>query len=248
MHNRLKILILSILIPPLLSCTSENIKPVPGAKDQYQIAKREYQNKDWSSAVMEFQKLVFNYPGFAKADSAQFLLAMSYYNDKEYPLAAGEFNKLVFSFPTSPLTDDALYYAGICALEQSPKSDLEQQYTHIAIERFQDFLGEYPQSEFVPQVKQKLLEARSKLAAKTYNTAHLYVKMGDYNSALIYLNEILDLYGDTPWASKAFFLLGEVYLKQNKLDRAKDTFQEFIERYPQDKLANKAREKINDIQ
>ena len=196
---------------------------------------------------MEFQKLIFNYPGFAKADSAQFLLSMSYYNDKEYPLAAGEFNKLVFSFPTSLLTDDALYYAGVCALKQSPRSDLEQQYTNIAIERFQDFLEEYPQSEYVPQVEQMLLEARSKLAKKTYSTAHLYVKMGNYNSAMIYLNEILDLYEDTPWASKAFFLLGEVYLKQNELDKAKNTFQEFIQRYPQDKLAAKAREKINDI-
>ncbi len=248
MSKKLNTIILSILTLLWLSCASQTIKPLPGAEEQYQIAKREYQQKDWSNAVMEFQKLIFNYPGFAKADSAQFLLAMSYYNNKEYPLAAGEFKKLAFSFPTSFLTDDAMYYAGVCALEQSPKPDLDQQYTQIAIERFGDFLEEYPQSEFVPQAEQKLLEARSKIAKKSYNTAYLYVKMGDYNAALIYLNEILDLYSDTPWASEAFFLLGEVYLKQNKLDKAKETFQEFVEKYPQDKLADKAKEKINHIQ
>ena len=248
MLNRVKAVIISILILLLLSCTSENIKPVPDAEDQYQIAKREYQEKDWSNAIIEFQKLIFNYPGFARADSAQFLLAMSYFNNKEYPLAAGEFNKLSFSFPTSILTDDAMYYSGVCALKQSPKPELDQEYTHIAIERFEDFLEEYPQSEFVPQAQEKLLEARSKLAKKTYNSAHLYVKMDNYEAALIYLNEVLDLYADTPWASKSFFLLGEVYLKQKKLDKAKQTFQEFIEKYPQDKLADKAKEKINNIQ
>ena len=247
MSKKLNTIILLILTVVWFSCSSESIKPLPGAENQYQIAKREYQKKDWSNAVMEFQKLIFNYPGFAQADSAQFLLAMSYFNNKEYPLAAGEFNKLSFSFPTSFLTDDAMYYAGVCALEQSPKPELDQQYTQIAIERFRDFLEEYPESEFVPQAEQKILEARSKIAKKTYNTAYLYVKLGDYDAALIYLNEILDLYSDTPWFSEAFFLLGEVYLKQNKLDQAKATFQEFVAKFPQDKLAHKARERINHI-
>jgi outer membrane protein assembly factor BamD len=247
MLDRLLILILSILILVLSSCGSQNIKPLPNAEDQFQIAKREYQEENWSDAVMEFQKLIFNYPGFAKADSAQFLLALSYFNDKEYPLAAGEFNKLVYSFPTSSLTDDAMFHAGVCALKQSPGSDLDQKYTQLAVERFQAFLEEYPESELVPQVEKKLLEARSKLAEKTYKSGELYVKMKDYDASLIYLNEVLDLYGDTPWATQALFLKGQVYFNQKKLGQAKQTFEEFIEKYPQDKLIAEAKEKIKDI-
>jgi outer membrane protein assembly factor BamD len=248
MRDRILAVSLLILIPAIFSCGSQNIKPIPDAEDQFEIAKRKYQEKDWSDAIIEFQKMIFNYPGFAKADSAQFLLSMSYYNDKEYPLAAGEFNKMVFSFPTSPLTDDAMFYAGICALKQSPGSEMDQEYSHLAIERFQSFLDEYPESELVPQAEKKLLEAQSKLAKKTYKSGELYVKMKDYDAALIYLNEVADLYDGTPWAAQAFFLIGEVYLKQKKVDRAKESFQEFIEKYPQHKLTDKAKKRINEIE
>jgi outer membrane protein assembly factor BamD len=248
MLDKLLTLILSILILLLSSCGSQNIRPIPDAEDQFQIAKREYQEENWSDAAAEFQKLTFNYPGFAKADSAQFLLAMSYFNDKEYPSAAGEFNKLALSFPTSHLTDDAIFHAGVCALKQSPGSELDQEYTHLAVERFQAFLEEYPESELVPRAEEKLLESRSKLAEKTYKSGELYVKMKDYDASLIYLNEILNLYGDTPWAAQALFLKGQVYLKQEKFDQAKETLEKFIEKYPQDKLTTEAKEKIKNIE
>ena len=247
MRSRFLAVILSLLIPLLLFCGSQKVRPIPSAEEQFQIAKREYQKKDWSEAVIEFQKLIFNYPGFARADSAQFLLAMSYFKDKEYPLAAGEFNRVVSSFPTSPLTDDALFYTGVCALEQSPGAHLDQRSTYLAVERLEIFLEEHPESELVPQAKEKLFEARFKLAEKTYKTGELYVKMKDYDAALIYLNEVLNLYGDTDWAAKALFLIGELYSKQKKFDEATKTFQEFVEKYPQDKLTNKAKKKIDDI-
>jgi len=248
MLDRLSAIIPLIIIALIFSCGSQNVKPIPDAEDQFEISKRKYQKKDWSDAVIEFQKLIFNYPGFAKADSAQFLLAMSYYNDKEYPLAAGEFNKLAFSFPTSPLTDDAMFYAGVCALKQSPGSDLDQEYTHLGIERFQAFLDEYPESELVPRAEKELFDARSKLAGKTYKNGELYVKMKNYDAALIYLNEVVDFYGDTPWAAQASFLMGEVYLKQKKLEQAKKSFQDFVEKYPQNKLTDKAKKKIDKME
>jgi outer membrane protein assembly factor BamD len=248
MLNKFSAVILSLLLPLLFFCGSQKVKPIPSAKDQFEIAKRKYQEKDWADAVLEFQKLIFNYPGFAKADSAQFLLGMSYYNDKEYPLAAGEFNKMVYSFGTSPLTDDAMFYSGVCALKQSPGAHLDQEYTYLAIERLEAFLEGYPESEFVPLAKEKLLEARSKLAEKTYKTGELYVKMKYYDSALIYLNEVLDLYQDTPWVAQALFLIGEVYLKQDKFEQARETFGEFVEKYPENKLTDQAKKRLNHIQ
>lgn len=247
MPDRYLAIILLFSVPLLLFCGSQTVKPIPNAQDQFDIAKREYQKKDWSKAVIEFQKLIFNYPGFAKADSARFLLGMSYYNDREYPLAAGEFNRMVSNFPTSPLTDDAMFYAAVCALKQSPGLHLDQRSTHLAIERLEMFLEEYPESELVPQAKKKLFEARLKLAEKTYKTGELYMKMKDYDAALIYLNEVLDLYGDTDWAAQALFLTGELYSKQGKFVQAKKAFQEFVSKYPQNKLTDKAKKKIKDI-
>ena len=79
------------------------------AEDQYALAKREFEEKNWNRAVVELQKLIFNYPGAAFVDSAQYLLGMAYFNQKEYPLAIGEFSKLLSSYPTSQLADDAAF-------------------------------------------------------------------------------------------------------------------------------------------
>lgn len=231
----------------LFGCASRNIKPIPDADTQFEIAKRVYNKKHYSDSVIEFQKLIFNYPGYAYIDSAQYLLAMSYFKDKDYASAAAEFRKLVSSFPTSSLSDEAFFMVGLCDYELSPKPELDQKYTFMAIEGLESFLDEYPESELVSEAQRLLLEARSKLAKKAYKNGELYVKMKEYDSALIYLDEVIDNYSDTPWAGWALFQKGEVYRLKKKNNEAKEYYQKVISDFPQSPAVKKAQERLKKL-
>ena len=231
----------------IFGCASRNIKPMPDANTQFEIAKRVYNRKHYYDSVIEFQKLILNYPGYAFIDSAQYLLAMSHFKDKDYASAAAEFRKLVSSFPTSSLADESFFMVALCDFQLSPKSELDQKYTFTAIEGLESFLDEYPESELVSQVKELLLEARSKLAKKAYKTGELYVKLKDYDGALIYLDEVIDNYSDTPWAGWALFQKGEVYRLKKINNDAKEYYQKVISDYPQSEAAKKAQERLQKL-
>jgi outer membrane protein assembly factor BamD len=231
-----------------MACGPKQPSLILDAEDQFALAKREFEKKHYDQAVIEFQKLIFNYPGAVVIDSAQYLLGVSYYNQKDYPSAVTEFNKLLSSFPTSLLSDDAAFMVAFCDFKMSARAELDQERTSKALEELKSFLDDYPESERTKETQDLLTECRSKLAKKGYESGRLYFKMRQYEAALIYLNDILNEYHDTKWAPPAQFHIAEAYFKQKKFDQAKEEYQKFLENFPEDKLAGKARgrlEKLN---
>jgi len=229
-----------------LSCGSSKIKPIPDAETQFQIAKKEFKEKHFTDAVTEFRKLIFNYPGFANIDSAQYLLAMSYFENDEYAFAIGEFKKLVSYFPSSHLADDASFMIGQANFQLSPKPSLDQTYTQHTIEALENFLEEYPQSDLAPQAKTLLNKAKNKLAEKTYKTGELYVKLGNFQAALIYLDEVLEEYQNSKWTCWALYQKGEIKRYQKKNGEAQEYYQKVIQNHPQSKAAKKAKKRLEE--
>jgi outer membrane protein assembly factor BamD len=237
-----------VVIVFLLGCASKSKMAPRNAEDQFGIAKDKYQKKKYDEAVTEFYKVIFSYPGASFIDSAQLYLGMCYYRQEDYSLAIAEFKKLLSSFPTSRLADEAEYFIPLCNYCMSLKAPLDQEDTKLAIEGFADFLDYYPDSPYAPRAKRYLLEARSKLAEKTYKNGILYIKLNECPAALIYFNEVLDKYGDTKWAGKSIFRIAEVYEKQGERTKALEKYKELVQNHPQEELVKEAQNKIEKLE
>jgi outer membrane protein assembly factor BamD len=231
----------------LMACGPKGPSLILDAEDQFALAKSEFEKKHYDQAVIEFQKLIFNYPGAIFIDSAQYLLATSYFNQKDYPLAVTEFNKLLSSFPTSRLSDDAAFMVAFCDFKMSARAELDQERTSKALEELKNFLDDYPESDRANEAQDLLNECRTKLAKKVYENGRLYLKMEKYEAALIYLKDVINEYHDTKWAAPAQFHIAEIYFKQKKYDPAKEEYQKFLEDFPQDKLAGKAKGRLETL-
>jgi outer membrane protein assembly factor BamD len=231
-----------------LGCGPKVPKVVLDAEDQYAVARREFDEEHWDNAVVELQKIVFNYPGAAFIDSAQFLLGMAYFNLEEYPSAILEFNKVLVSYPTSRLADDAAFMVAKCDLEMSPGVELGQENTQRAVNGLRNFLDDYPQSDRREEAGELLTEAKGKLAEKTYKNGYLYHRLGHYESALIYLETVLNDYHDTDWAKDAQFQIAEVHYKEKKYDQAKEEYDKFLQDFPDHKLAKKAKKRLRKLE
>jgi len=206
-----------------------------------------YAKKDYLDAKTQFRIITLSYGGSTIADKAQYELAECHFFLKEYILAASEFERLMKVFPNSEFMDDSKYKLGLCYYKLSPKYALDQEYTTKAIKEFREFLEDYESSPLVPEVENKLEEAKDKLAQKVYAAADQYRKMGYYDAAIVYFNIIMERHYDSKFAAPAQYWLGECYFHAAKFSEARESFELYIARYPRHELISKAKSRMEKI-
>jgi len=243
------ILLLSLFLISivLFSCSSNKLRADLSPEERMEAALKMFQKKHYLDAKTQFRIITLSHSGSAIADKAQFYLAECHFYLKEYILAASEYQRLIKTFPSSEYVDDAKYKLGLCYFKLSPKYSLDQEYTIKAIQQFQEFLEDYHNSPLAPEVQEKLVEARTKLAHKVYAAADQYRKMGIYKSAIIYYDLVLQKYYDSKFAPKALYWSGICYEKLDQYDEALDVFQNFVKKYPKDEMVSRANREIKKL-
>lgn len=248
-QNRWIFSLLPVILLILLStaCNKQTINLRELApEDQFEEAKHIFDKRDYYKAKMQFTLIVLNNPGHRIIEQAQFYLAESHFNLKEYIQAISEYEKLIRSMPQSQFVDNARYKVGLCYYELSPMYALDQEYTEKAIQQFQLFMEEYPNSDMRPEVEKKMQEARAKLAKKQYKTGELYRKMGYYQAAVISYDYVLDEYYDTPFSDDALYWKGECSTKLMEWNDAVQSFASLIEKHPDSSYVDSARGKLSE--
>lgn len=247
MLKRLLISFIMINLIFLIGCGGRKIRGNLTSKERFAIAKEILDDGDYLDAKTQFRIITLSYQGTSVIDSAQYYLAECHFHLKEYILAAAEYQKLAKMFPNSPLVGAAQYKTGLCDYKLSPKYSLDQEYTHSAIRKLQQFLEEYPKDKYVPEATQKLNELRKKLSKKDYKNGEIYYKMGDYEAAIVYFQSVIDNYYDTEFGPQAIIGKASALHKLGRLDEAEELFQNFINKYSKHKLAAKAKKELKAI-
>jgi outer membrane protein assembly factor BamD len=235
-----------LILAGLWGCSHKTGTVLPVA-DQFKLGKNLYEKKKFYKAQMEFEKLIYSYPGNTVIDTAQYYLAMSLYDQKDYVTSASEFNRLIQSYPQSEWADDAQYQIGMCHYKMSPKYSLDQTETFQAVEAFQNFVSNFASSPLMNDARDRLRELDDKLAKKRFMSGLLYLKMGDYEPAITYFWSVRDNYSATDWAVQSIYYTGDAQLRLKQYDKALETFQGFVTGFPDHKLTAKAKQKMADI-
>jgi outer membrane protein assembly factor BamD len=231
----------------VFSCSKTAVREEPSPYKQFQQGMNYFQKGDYLKAQKELQKVIYGYPGQTFIDTAQYYLALSYFNISSYPEAIGEFRKLLQTFPTSALADDSQYYVALSYFKQSPPYYKDQTDSYSAVDEFGVFLDRYPDSPLVGDARGKLDLLYDKLAQKLFKSGELYLKLNDYDPALIYFGQVRDNYSNTQWAAFAVFYSGVALMNQKKTADALETFQNFVSAFPDHKLVKKAQKNISKL-
>lgn len=225
----------------LVGCPKELPREAP-PEELYRIGIEAYERERWERAIEAFQRFLFQDPGNEKADSAQFLIAESYFNQDQYLTAASEFLRLAQTRPAGPLADDARYRACVSYYELSPRPELDQEYTQEAIDQCRSVTLLYPGSPYAEQAAERAKELTDKLARKYYLNAQYYFKRRAYDSALIYLEHLLEAYGGASIEPEALLTLYETYQRLGYRQEAERTRDRLLREYPDSPQAGEVRE------
>ncbi len=198
------------------------------AGELFAEGKKKYDKHKYLRAIEIFQSCVYNYPGESIVDTAQYYLALSYFGNKEFEVAQVEFNRLALNYPSSVYFEQAVFMRAVCFFEATPKHyGLDQSELETAIKQFEDFIIDFPESEVVPDARQYLLVARTRLARKYYDAGVVYSRIAAYEAAQIYFQKVIDDFTDTEYAPLATYEYAVMDFKMGRYDEARTRFSGF---------------------
>lgn len=232
-----KLALLALLLA-LLGCPKG--LPQEATPDQlYSIGRERFDKRDWDEAIEALQRFLYQDPGHRMADSAQYLIGEAYFNKKQYLTAATEFLRLAQNRPAGPLADDSRYRACESYYNLSPRPELDQEYTDEAIGQCRSVGLLYPGSPYAGEATQRVRELNDKLARKYYLNAVFYYKRRAYDSAIVYLEYVLETYRGTSVEPEALLTLYETYRELGYLREAEQTRERLLREYPDSPQARK---------
>ena len=219
MKKRYFIILFTSLI--ITSCSSTKPEEVDLQK-QFDRATNYLEKKRYMRAQEEFNSVAIRGLHTDLGDDAQFFLGESYFLNKEYILAIAEYDRLIRRMGFSEYVQKARWRICQCYVEQSPKYYHEQSSTERALSKLQEFLDDYPNTEFHEEALTTITNMRNKLATKLYESGRLYVKMEEYASAIITYEDLLANYYDTELVDDAHLQIVKCHALAGEIEKAVD--------------------------
>lgn len=244
--------LLAILIIALGGCKSkfEKLKASNDNAKKYKEAIRYYNTRNYDRALELFDDLVQRYRGRTEAEDLFYYYAYTSYKLRDYTSARYHFKTFADTYPSSTRAEECRFMSAYCYYLDSPIYSLDQENTTKAIEALQLFINLYPKSDRVAEAGKLIQNLRDKLEEKSYANAKLYYTIGDYQSAVIALNNTLRDYPDTKYAEELEFLIikAQYLFAQNSLETKQEErythtieyADQFLEKYPESKQKDDA--------
>jgi outer membrane protein assembly factor BamD len=236
----LAVLTLAVALAVGCGCTAMPELGESTAEDTYAIGLEAADRGDYLLAIEAFKRITDNAPLHENADDALVALADAHRAIEDYASAEEEYRRLLSDYPHSTLVPEAEYKLGLTFAEQALPAALDQSMTEQAISQFEYFMQAYPESGFADEAAARILELRTRLASKRYDSAMLYFSLKKPRAARLYLEAVVTEYPDTVWARAALLEKARSLAAEGSLAPAETEYQRLIDMYPDTEEARTA--------
>jgi len=212
------------------------------------MAMEYYESGDYFRALQLFDNIMPYYRGQKELEKIYYYYAWSYFNQGQYLVAAYHFRNLAKTFPNSKYNEECYFQAAYCKYAVSPEPSLDQSNTQQAIDEFQLFINKYPESDLVEKSNTLIDELRLKMEVKAYENAKLYFYIGEYQAAIVSMNNVLEDFPGTKFKEEIFlyivkanyyYAVGSILAKQNeRFGNTLKACKSFYRTFPESKYTN----------
>lgn len=238
--------IIALLISSLtiLYGCSGNDKPDEdlGEKRLYELARKQIDSSNYTAAVKNLQLLESRYPFGPYAEQAQLELIYAHARSYDNEAAIAAADRFIRLHPQHPNADYAYYMRGLEKFTQGKglferflPTDMSQRDPGDAREAFNDFsqlLTRFPDSDYAPDARARMIYLRNLLARYEINVANYYFKRGAYLAATNRGRNVLENYPESAATADALAVIVQGYLLLGYDDLANDTLDVLRKNYP----------------
>jgi outer membrane protein assembly factor BamD len=173
---------------------------------------RAYSHGDWADAAVEFERFMLEAPaGDPRLSRARFYVAESRLAQGEQLTAAREFRRISDETPNDPLAAEALLRVGDAYAELWRRPELDPSYGQTAIATYQELLNRYPGTDEARRAEARVADLQNQFAFKQYRAALYYLRLKAYDSAILYLKDLVATYPESEVAPEALLDLVAAY-------------------------------------
>jgi outer membrane protein assembly factor BamD len=172
--------LLSLLV--LISCNEyQKVLNNGTASDQYKMAVKLYETKKFSKALRLFEKITPAYRGKPQMERIQFMIAQANFNIKSYSLSGYYFDRFTKNYPKSSKNEEAAFLSAYSYKLASPTFSTDPTDTNKALDAFQTFINNYPNSDKLEEANKHYKDLRYRLQKKYFEIAKVYYTTADYD-------------------------------------------------------------------
>lgn len=244
-YNRFRTLTLLILLIALTACGTKGDKNEDRTADElYQDAKHAVTKGNYNRAAQLFSQLQTRYPFGRYTEQAQLEMAYAQYKLDSPDEAIATLERFIKTYPAHPNIDYAFYLKGLVNYEENygflaklfPARSRDRDQT-IARQSFNDFnelLRRYPDSQYAPDARQRMVFLKNNLAAYEIEVSQYYMRRTAYIAAANRARYVLETYPNTPETSTALAILHEAYVNLEMEELADGALRVLALNFPED--------------
>ena len=223
--------------------------------DQYKMAVKMYESKKYSKALRLFEKITPTYRGKPQMERISFMIAQSNFNVKNYSISGYYFDRFAKNYPKSSKKEEASFLSAYSYKLASPSFSLDPTDTNKALEAFQGFINDYPNSSKIEEANKHYKELRYKLQKKHFEIAKTYYRTADYDlrnykAAIQAFDNLLADYLGSEFKEEAlyyrlkaahdFVLKSTERRKLERISDAKEAYEKLKRNFPESKYTKEA--------
>ena len=192
-----------------------------------------FRNGKWSKASVQLERFLLEAPAVDRRTvPGHFYLAETYFATGDQLRAAREFRRVSDEFPTDTLAPEALMRAGDAYADLWRRPELDPTYGQQALATYQELLTRFAGSRIEPRARERVTYLENRFADKSFKAALYYVRLKAYDSAILYLRDLLATYPRASVAPLALTRLVEAYRSIGYMEELKETCGYFRTNHP----------------
>lgn len=205
-------------------------------------AKKAMDEGHYKRATELYEKLEARYPFGEHAAQTQLDIAYAYYKNEDYEAAVAAADRFIKTNPRNPNVDYAYYLKGLVNftrgigfIDRFLPTDASQRNPENAKEAYDNFaelVRRFPNSQYVPDARQRMTSLRNNIAMYEVHVARFYLRRQAYLAAANRAKQVIEQYERTPAVPYALEVLQEAYAQLGLKDLAADAQRVYATNYP----------------
>ena len=240
----MKHLLLVALLSLLAACSSKQtaVDESLSESELYVLAQRDLDANNYGPAIESLRALESRYPFGRFADQAQLELIYAYYQNAELEAAKSSADRFIRLHPQHPNVDYAYYLRGMTSFtrdrgifERFLPLDMTRRDPGAARDSFNEFaqlISRYPDSQYAPDARQRMVYLRNLLAAYDTHVGHYYLKRQANVAAVNRGRYIVENFQQTPAVDDGLAIMVEGYRRLHMDDLADNALLTLQTNYP----------------
>lgn len=166
----------------------------------------------WGDAEKLLERALLEFgPGDSRITQAHYWLGEAYFARGRQLEAAREFRKASDDTPNHPIAPEALLRVGDVYADLWRRPELDPTYGQTALATYQELLNRYAGSNAAKRAQLQITELNERFAYKTYRAAMFYYRLKAFDSAILYLKDLIANYPKSAVAPNALITLVRAY-------------------------------------